>query len=247
MPRKWIVAYAPMYMYPDKQSVRLRYLFANTVVEILDMSIGEIWTKISYGDSNGWMESKFLEPYVQNYPADCVEIYDIQTPDKYDAQQYVNWKGVKQVNMCGEMCVAYLLRSPLSTILRDWEGMKPSFFRRIFGQGRAAGTGYGDLIDLLALFSVTGIPFLEKTYTPDALMQLVENKFVIAGCKIDSTTGRLRGQGVGHWVGITDVFQERTGYGHVDIYNPYPNRIERYSWAEFVASAHAPYGCMVNK
>jgi hypothetical protein len=65
---------------------------------------------------------------------------------------------------------------------------------------------------------------------------------VIASVNMDGGTGWLRGSGVLHWVVVTKVIPERNGLGFVEVYNPAMNRIEYYSWQEFINSARMPYG-----
>jgi hypothetical protein len=84
---------------------------------------------------------------------------------------------------------------------------------------------------------------LSGVYTPRMVAGLA-NKAIVS-VHIDGQTGRLNGGGILHWVCIVDTFEDRCGYGMVDVYNPYPNRVERYSYAEFLASARAPYGIVL--
>jgi hypothetical protein len=74
---------------------------------------------------------------------------------------------------------------------------------------------------------------------------LLENGSVIASVNIDSSTGLLRGSGALHWVAVTKITAERNGLGFVELYNPAMNRIECYSWLEFINSARQPYGVYV--
>jgi len=256
--KKWTnsPSYTPLMQYP-KKGLKILDLNPATVIESTgETSIstdGLIWECVLYNTLNktyvGWIESRLLDPYAENYARDCVDILDIQTPDPTDAEQYVLWDKYRQVNLCGELAVCYLLNIELSTLLKHWQVTQPSFFKRIFGQGMARGTGDGELVEMFALFGGVAqrLTELVKVYTPYGLSRLLQEKGVIVGVKIDSKSGRLRGQGVGHWVVVTKVFPERVGYGMVEIYNPFPNRIETYSWQEFLASARSPFGAVIVK
>jgi hypothetical protein len=191
------------------------------------------------------VESRYLEGYYETLPIGSVYVDDIATPDKYDAQQYITWNGIKQVNMCGELCVCFLLGLSLSEFLTVWKTKAPSLFTRIFGSGRARGTGALELKEMLAVFAQDSRQLTDKTdrYTPHMLAEMKDASIV--SVHIDSTTGRLNGGGVLHWVVPVRVWEERCGFGTVNIYNPYPNRLEKYSWAEFVASARSPYGVVM--
>lgn len=68
---------------------------------------------------------------------------------------------------------------------------------------------------------------------------------MITSVNINSNTDLLRGSGVLHWVVVTKVTAERNGLGFVEVYNTAMNRIECYSWLEFINSARQPYGVYV--
>jgi len=240
--KKWIIkeyGYTPMMALPQASGKKMRDLSHKMIVT----ASGEIdngFEQVYYGGDLGWVLSKYLENYDQVLPKDCVDMGDLQTPDENDAQQYIVWNGVKQVNMCGEMCVAFLLNLPLETVLENWRAGSLPFYKRIFGGGRATGTSAEDLMILLALYGKESV-LLSKIlpqYTPELLRPLT----CITSCRMDTVTGRLNGGGVGHWVVPVTIHAERCGYGYVEIYNPYPNRIEVYSWPEYLASCRQPYG-----
>jgi hypothetical protein len=110
----------------------------------------------------------------------------------------------------------------------------------------ARGTGEDELVKMFGLFNTKAETLQPKykRYTPELLTKLTG---AIVGVKISSATGRLKGGGVGHWVVVTNVVNERVGYGLVYVYNPFPNRIEVYSYAEFLASAQVPFGAIMVK
>jgi len=243
--KKWITkpyGYAQMISMPLSGTPKVRDLSKGMVVNV----IGEFppFEQVTYGPHTAWTRSEYMEEYPEMLDKDCVDLGDLQTPDPYDAQQYINWKGVKQVNMCGEMCIAYLLNVPLHIILEEWEAKSLPFYKRIFGGGRATGTSYLDLMQLCALLGTTAAPLQSSLpyYTPLSIPA-----GCICGCRINGVTGRLNGGGIGHWVVPIGIDAERCGYGTVRIYNPYPNRVEVYSWAEFEASCRTPYGIQIKE
>ena len=61
------------------------------------------------------------------------------------------------------------------------------------------------------------------------------------GVKINKYTGGLQPTGVPHWVVVVDVHSERIGYGLVEVYSPFPNRVGSIRWQEFIASAEDPF------
>jgi hypothetical protein len=244
---KWVIkqsGYAPIMESPVSR-IKLADISLRYIVESLNEVDGE-WEKIKWGNKIGWMKSIYLEEYKETLPKDSVYIKNIQTKDEFDAQQYIDWNGIKQVNMCGQLCVAYLLGLSLSEYLDVWQIKEPSLWKRIFGQGRARGTGPSELIEMMNIFSVDGRLLSDKidiAYSPHMLHRLSNS--VIVSVRINSLTGRLNGSGILHWVVVTDSLEERSGYGTVRIYNPYPNRIEEYSFTELLASARSPYGVVM--
>ena len=250
--KKWTAysGYTALRLTPDTRGPKLRDLNPNTVIESTGETQevnGVIFERITYStdkDYEGWVDAAKIESYNENYPRDSVDVKVIQTPDVRDAEQYVLWNSKKQVNMCGEMSVCYLLNISLALMLERWEVAAPSFWRSIFGEGMARGTGESELVKMFDLFEAKAdtLQYKYKRYTPDLLSRLTG---AIVGVRMSTATGRLNGGGVGHWVVVTNVKNERVGYGLVYVYNPFPNRIEVYSCAEFLASARVPYGAMI--
>lgn len=235
--------YTPLWLNPEMK-IKLRDLTPGSVVEATGETLQGLTRVIYCGEKNyiGWVDSQRIELYIENYAKDCVNIRDIQTPDKQDAEQYVLWKQKRQVNMCGEMSVCYTLNIRLAHLLERWEGTAPPFWKSVFGSGMARGTTAAELVRMYDLFDVKASPLAIKRYTPETVARMTG---AIVSVKMNPRTGRLASSGVGHWVVVTDTMTERIGYGTVNVYNPYPNRIEVYSWAEFAAAAGTPYGAMV--
>jgi hypothetical protein len=258
--KKWVNRFAPLYKpeanmntTPLTLRTKIMDLYERTVVE----ATGEVrdpYEEVKYttetGTTTGWMFSADLEEYVEKYPKDCVVIPN-KTANPNDFEQYFIYNGVKQVNACGELCVCYALGISLQELLDSWQVKAPTFWKSVFGGGKARGTGSGDLVQMLDIFSRSSMqlttalfePHIKRNrYTIKGMQRLIENGSVIASVNIDSTSSWLRGSGVLHWVVVTKVIAERNGLGFVELYNPAMNRIEYYSWAEFINSAHQPYG-----
>jgi len=54
--------------------------------------------------------------------------------------------------------------------------------------------------------------------------------------------------GVGHWVVLDKITPYGVNRAQVEIYNPYPNRREEYSYADFIRSCAPTYtGLWVNR
>lgn len=250
----WATITAPYLELPLNKSVRICWIPIGSPVDVDESMSDETYYQVFYNGKKGWVNRSYLERYLETLPKDVVTIHD-QTPEKNDFEQYFIFNKVKQVNFCGQICVAQILNADLQDVIAHWKENAYQSFLRVMSGGRARGTGYGELQEILKAMGKASLPLTtalyepvvnRSLYTPQRLLTLVNNGGVIAGVKMDSVTGRLRGQGVGHWVNVIDVFQERSGYGSVRIYNPAPNREEDYSWAEFIASAVSPYGVFVS-
>jgi len=258
--RKWVNRFAPLYKpnpnmneVPLKLSTKIMDLFERTVVEATGQKqdpYEEIRYVTATGVTTGWMFQADLEDYVENYAHDCVVIYN-QTPDPNDAEQYFVFNGIKQVNACGELCVAFVLGISLQQLLENWQLKLPTFWQQVFAGGKARGTTASELSEMFDIYAqesqqlrtVMYQPHIGRSrYTIQGLQNLVKTGSVIASVSIDSATTQLRGSGIGHWVVVTKVIAERNGLGSVELYNPAMNRIEWYSWLEFVNSARDPYG-----
>lgn len=257
--KKWVNAYAPMF---NIQGVKIATIPEKSVVishEYVDDFRGVPREAVSYVTDakqfNGYVYVGYLEPYIENYPTKCVEIKS-GTPSLSDAEQYAVIHGVRQTELCGELCAAYLLDISLEDLLAEWERETPTVYQRVFNwftTKKARGTGPAELQSMLSAFEKTSAPLSEVLmdkaigrlrYTVSGLQQIAGR--AIVSVHIDKYSGRLKPSGILHWVVVTAVLPERTGYGGVEVYNPFPNRIEVYPWAEFVISAGVPYGVVLN-
>jgi hypothetical protein len=261
--KKWVNRFAPLYKpnsnmdaVPLNLSIKIMDLYERTVVESTGQQ-KDIYEEVRYitesGVTTGWMYRADLEDYFENYPRDCVVILN-QTPNPNDFEQYFIFNGVKQVNACGELCVAYILGISLQELLENWQVKLPAFWRSIFGSGRARGTGSGELRQMFDIYAQENMeltsalyePHIKRSrYTIKGMRRLIDNGSVIVSVNIDGATGLLRGSGILHWVVVTKITPERNGLGLVELYNPAMNRIECYSWQEFINSARQPYGVYV--
>ena len=242
---------------PLNLSIKIMDLFERTVVESTGQK-KDPYEEVRYTTDNGgiitgWAYQADLEDYIENYPRDCVVISN-QTPNPNDFQQYFILNGVTQVNACGELCVAYVLGISLQELLENWQVKLPTLWASIFSGGKARGTGSGELRQMVNIFaqqnqeltSAIYEPHIKRSrYTIKGLQRLIGSGSVIVSVNIDGATGLLRGGGILHWVVITKISPERNGLGLVQLYNPAMNRIECYSWQEFINSAHEPYGVYV--
>ncbi len=99
--------------------------------------------------------------------------------------------------------------------------------------------------DLIAFFLSCGYAAAQKTGTMPTPSDLAQG--LAAGGKyifltdLDTGTGKLSTGGhASHWVALQDVFQDEDGNFFVEVFNPYNNQPEYYSWDKFVATCKSP-------
>lgn len=187
--------------------------------------------EVTYNGVSGWVDADYLDEYHETLPRDCVDLDGIQTPNPNDAEQYIIINGEKIVNACGMLCIAFVLNKPALNVFQTWERSNPKHYDYI--DGRNWLTSADDLKTILDGYNVVSHPLRLSRLTNGKLYQIPGK--VIIGVSINKYSGKLQASGIRHWVVVTEIFRERYG-GTVDVYNPFPNRIERYSWDEFTAS-----------
>ena len=261
----WITNYAPLYN--DDLRSRQMYLTVGAKVSLVGVSklnaAGLRFQQVKYtdskGDHSGWVYDGFIEPLRQTLPQDVIQL-STATVNPQDANQYVTYNGTTQYNLCGPLSVAYCAgwRTDIVKFLDKWKADKPPAWKRIFNAGAGRGTDLGDLDSMFAEFEgyPEQLPRLSQALhdplkggplvTPGRVGELLLRNRIIISCKIDSVTGRLRGQGVLHWVVLETVLPEGMG-GLVHLYNPFSNSMEMYSWGELVASIGQPYGIVAER
>lgn len=214
---------------------------------------------------SGWVNEIYLDDYVEKYPGNVVKI-DNPTEDPRDAQQYMIWDkntadasdtGVRY-NMCGEFCVAYIVRKEIDpnisieSVLEKWKSA-PKEKRGHFSYTLSTiknGTTVSHLKDILQLYPEytspqdqdqifmdlrTGLDLKDGPFKWDGIKDRIRTHHLIALVKID-TSGTLiprEKAGISHWVLVENV--TRNGKA-VELYNPFPNKLQEYSFTEFISS-----------
>lgn len=253
--------FAPLYA-DDQMKHKIQDCPEGMVFEFCDLTTeyrGNEYKLISREYLSGWIYAGYLDDFQETLPRGIVVI-DNATPDKYDAWQFANWFGQKQTNLCGQICAARILGVDLKDVLAEWQQDEPSRFANIFNllsSKKARGTGIGDLQNLFSVFNQIAVPLSDlfkdanipsrannAPYMPTRTRDVIENNHVIASCHIDNA-GVLRTGGTLHWVVLESVQIERWKMGGVQIFNPFMNSVEWYSWREWIASAGYPYGVAI--
>jgi len=252
--KQWINRFTPLYKQPGIGAKHFD-IPANAVVTSGGLPPIKEWVNVEYNGKSGWVNGHDVEDYVNNFPSNLV-IIENQTPNPNDFEQYMIYNGVTQVNMCGELCVCHALKIPLQSMLMHWQTLQPTFFKRVFGTGRARGTSANELQEMANIWDRPSILLTKALYQPhigrsrytlSGLKKLLLTGNVIVSVKMDASTGRLRGQGVLHWVSLTDIKPEKNNGGFIGFYNPASNSIEYVSWQEFLNAAGPVYGLYIER
>jgi hypothetical protein len=220
-----------------------------------EYSFNEFYFSCRLSRSGLWVKRKeaHLKDSIHDFPTFHVVI---SNPNPlYSAAQYIDVDGKKKTQLCGEFCVAFILKESIDAVLEHWKEVQPNLYADTVGNNK--GTGIFDLITILKAFGYTTDgdftefaarltdPFLKKyMLSPGRMAKMLETHYLIAGVNIDGITGKLKGgQDVRHWVvvdKITPVGRNIGGNGGwVELYNPFPNSWEEYSYREFTKSVGA--------
>ena len=256
--KKYTVGYAPFreQPYPGRKMMSIP---TNKIVEATGNQQyspygGELilWTEVIYAGRTGWTYAGYFDDYHELYPPE-VSI-PAATPSQDDGAQYLIYDGRTKYNMCGELCVAYIVGDDTTSLLDKWAAESPSYYGRIYKDYLDRGTGFGDLKNLLEIYDYQDIERLDYALkddiigraimTPGRMANLIHDNHVIVGVKISNRTGKLQKYGVLHWIVFNSIVMNEMG-GVVEIYNPFPNKKEIYSWDEFKTSVGSPYGLVV--
>jgi hypothetical protein len=222
----------------------------------------DIWEEVKV---SGWVNETYLEDYHDPYPEELVKI-ETPTPNPNDAKQYMLWPPGStdaKKNMCGELCVAYILQKELDpavtleSVLRNWEkaGKTGPFSYNL-------GTITSGTLDVHLRNILTSPPYsypntdlrsfievLSRTGRLDmsCLKDEIKTHYFIAQVMIEGNYGTLVPKDrstIRHWVLIEDVTHDGK---RVKLYNPFPNKYQEYSFSEFVASCNINLGVFVKR
>jgi hypothetical protein len=248
--KKWVIWQAPLRQIPTGD--KFLDIPSGTIVEVtgrqqpVEMS-GQprIWSEILYNDNRLWVYDGYLEDLVEKYPNFEV-IIEHPTPDPYDAAQYLILDGHTKYNMCGELCVAFIGGDSIETFLNKWLAISPSYYKWALQGDSDKSTGIDALESMLSVYGYSfpllrfdeGLtdPVMGFRLSPGRINRLLRSYSLIAGVNIDGVTGKLRGQGVGHWVVVDKITPNGVNCGWVELYNPFPNKRQDYSYDEFINS-----------
>lgn len=158
--------------------------------------------------------------------------------------QYMTINGVKNYNLCGHFCVAYIMQdeagtSDIDKFLEYWEVQTPKLWKSLFNKYLGRTTSTYDLTQMiLAYENVETFPFSSVPRQPEILQNLLKTHQAIIGVQIDSR-GYPVGKGISHWIVLEDLMVVDDVYSIATIYNPFNNSLRPISWQELMISTGA--------
>ena len=253
--QKWCIKAAPLY---DKLGGKKKniYITVNRVYDVIsDRQVfqGKAWSEINFTDRygverTGWVQDVYLEELVEDPSSHGFEVHiPNPTTDSTDAAQYMKWEKPRHVNMCGELCVAFIGGDDIETFLTKWKGMAGTRYHQIVPDDRPTGSDEVDNMLKVYGYPVPNLRFkdgLTDQYTglktsPGRFQRMLATHYLIAAVQIDKFAGNIGEGKVGHWVILDKITPDGVDSGWVEIYNPFPNKRQIYSKAEFIRSCIA--------
>ena len=252
--KRWCIWYTPFRSAPNGSQVM--QLPLGSIVEttgnqqtVVVSGQETLWSEVIYKDQRAWVYDPYLEEYEEKF-ADHEVVIANPTPDPNDAAQYMLVEGNVKRNMCGELCVAYLMKEDIETFLAKWKVASPGYYKwKLFGANDNPTRADG-LDDMLKMYGYPapnlrfdmGVkdPIIGIKVSPGRIKKMLETYWLIAGVRIDKISGRLRGQGIGHWVVVDSVTPNDVNSGWVVVYNPFRNKKQEYSYDEFINAMGIP-------
>lgn len=177
----------------------------------------------------------------RDYPYNVLQIPNA-TPAETDAAQYMIRHRQKQYNLCGEFCIAYVAQdetgsNDIDKFLDYWQAKDLKWYQQVFKNGLGRTTGLYDLDKMLSAYDyqTPAIRWNKADQSPLGVSIVLEQYQAIIGVNIDYT-GYLVANGIRHWVVLERILVIDNNHAICDIYNPYTNAMEPYSWKEIKTS-----------
>ena len=267
--RKWCVAPGNIYDLPDGSPVLA--LAKGALVEfsgVTQAKNGKQWSQVSQKGKTGWVRDAVLEDFTDRFSKTEVVIPH-PTPEQDDAEQYMFLPGEegKKRNMCGELCAAFIIKIDIESFVADWKVKAKRYYQLSIAGKVDQGTGIDSIESMFKVSPYNAVPGETFRFelgmrdlvsgniivSPGRMKTMLENYCLVAGVRIkasDTLNGRLSGQGIGHWVVLDKVFPDgKSGGagGWVEIYNPFPNKRQEYTYDEFMQSFAGTLGIWVRR
>lgn len=159
--------------------------------------------------------------------------------------QYMYRRGVKNYNLCGPFCVAYIMQDEagmddIDQFLDYWE-LNNSWYKKVFTNNLGRKTGVYDLTRFIQSYDGVPdpIPFNKIPLKAGAIGEMLSTHQAIIGVHIDYR-GFPVGNGIPHWIVMDGIEIFDDDYSLVKVYNPFNNSERPISWQELKIST-GPY------
>ncbi|MFH2103339.1 MAG: SH3 domain-containing protein [Chloroflexota bacterium] len=222
---------------------------------------GNLWFKVLLDDhQEGWIYSPFLTRYIPELarpgdgPSIVPWIFSAPNPTALP-NQFITYtdpnldNDIKatevgyKTNLCGYFCAAFIANIGIHDIIQEVRTNLPTDYRNYIIPNKTH--PIDAVVRILNIYGFECREFSSSMYdsisnsqiiTPGSIKRNIDaGNVLVAGVVIDGS-GRLVDESrIGHWVVVTDVILSGTD-AWVDIYNPYNNQREFYSYKEFMAS-----------
>lgn len=266
--KKWCVAAGTFRELPD--GIPIRTLLKGTVVDFTgatDVKNGRQWSQVKHKGKMGWARNAVLEDFADRF-SNFEVVIPHPTPEEDDAEQYMFLPGEdgKKRNMCGQLCAAFIIKIDIEAFVADWKVKAKRFYELSIAGRVDNGTGIDSLESMFKVSPYNAVPgdvFRFELGMRDPITgillvsagkmkKMLEDYYLVAGVRIKQgdLTGRLSGQGLGHWVVVDKVSPNGKNGGNggwVEIYNPFPNKKQEYSYDEFMQSFAGTLGLWVKR
>jgi hypothetical protein len=168
-------------------------------------------------------------------------------PDPNQPAEYILVEGKKKYNLAGEFCVAFIGKDSIDDFLDKWKKASPSYYALAVENDQPAGIeivenmlgAYGyqpDMGHILNFEDGLTDPTKGFDLSPSQFKKMLETYYLMAGVFIEQRSYKLAGNGIGIWVVLNKIMQNDVNETRVEIYNPYPNQRQEYSYDEFTKS-----------
>jgi len=249
----WVVTDAvPVKEAPGAGKVMV-WLSLGDIIEIVNPveEVPSLFNRVKLGENRyGWVYQGYIEPYISDQEG-VVKIQNA-TATELDANQYLIWKGKTQYNLCGFFCACMVANwdAYIEDFLTLLEAKKPSLIQRVFPKWQGKGTAAEDLMSMLTILDIPHEKIQKQFFdtvagrtilSPKRYADILERNKIIYSVRINKQTGKVVKSGTLHWIILLSI--EVFDYGGLfTVYNPFGNRIEKYTYEQIVESGGVPYG-----
>jgi len=233
-----------------------------------DQKNGVEWAQIKYKGTTAWAPNAALEDFRDHFQ-DHEVVIQRPTPDEDDAAQYMFLPGENGIknNMCGQLCAAFITCLDIETFMLEWKAKAAVYYKLAVAGNTDMGTGIDSIQSMFRVAPYSAEPgdvisFGQGMIDPvtrrpvisaGRMQKMLKEYYLVAGVRIKSTdkfTGRLSGGGTGHWVVVDKITPNGKNdgcLGWVELYNPFPNKRQEYTFDEFMTSFAGQLGVWVKR